>query len=597
MDEEDIRVMCGIIGYCGNNAASVILEGLKRMEYRGYDSSGVATICDKKLLIKKDVGNLEQVSKSQEFSNMLGNIGIGHTRWATHGGVTQLNAHPHCDCVNEIAIVHNGIIDNYQELRKELIDNGHKFISETDSEVISHLLEEELKKDCTLEYAVRNVGNTLKGSYAFLAIATKFPNKIVGTRNGSPLLIGSGKNGDFFASDAAALMDATHVVILGDWELASIENARVTWFNSSGEEIYKKYNSIQAIANDYDKNNYDFYMLKEIMEQPKSIVSSLLQEKDRFTSIALDILKARHVIIAASGSSRYAALVGRYMFSSVGKTFCEVVMGSEFQYFANSVDRSTVVLAISQSGETMDVIDGIKLARQAGAKIISIVNRQHSMLEDLSHETIHLNCGPEIGVAATKSFLNQLSIFYLLASSMSNSFDVAMNDMREMSGHILDVIESNSNEIDRIVEKFHNTKDIYFIARGINFAIASEAALKLKEISYIHAEGMPAGELKHGTLSLIENGTPVVVICPNDFTYSDTLSNAMEAKARGAKIIAVSDISNEIYDYWIKIPTVMPLLYPFVAIVPLQLLAYRMAIKLGRNPDMPRNLAKSVTVK
>jgi len=333
------------------------------------------------------------------------------------------------------------------------------------------------------------------------------------------------------------------------------------------------------------------------MEQPKALIAATMQDKETFTRIALDILRADQVIVTACGTSRYAALVGRYLFSSVGKIFCEVVMASEFQYFADSVSKNTLVLAISQSGETLDVIDGVKLARQAGAKIVSIINRPQSMLGELSHHVIYLNCGPEIGVAATKTFLNQVAIFYLLSFSMVHSFDMAVDNIRQLSKQVSKTIDWNTEVIGRIARDFKNASDFYFIARAINFAIASEGALKLKEISYIHAEGMPAGELKHGTLSLIQDGIPVLVICPADYTYSETLSNAIEAKARGAKIIAVSDNDNEIYDYWIRIPKVHELLYPIVAVVPLQLLAYQLTIQRGYDPDKPRNLAKSLTVK
>jgi glucosamine--fructose-6-phosphate aminotransferase (isomerizing) len=303
------------------------------------------------------------------------------------------------------------------------------------------------------------------------------------------------------------------------------------------------------------------------------------------------------VIITACGTSRYAALVGRYLFSKVGGKFCDVIMASEFQYFADSVDRDTLVLAVSQSGETADVIEGVKRARAAGAKVVSIINRPLSLLSDLSHKVIYLNCGPELCVAATKSFLSQLAIFYLLSFSMVNSFDAAVADLNGVGSKIAKAIEWNDTKLNKLSRKLKDKNDLYYIARGINFAIASEGALKLKEISYIHAEGMPAGELKHGTLALIEPKTPVVVICPGDYTFGETLANAMEAKSRGGYIIAVSDKDNEIYDFWVKIPKVGETLYPIVSVVPLQLLAYYMAVSRGYDPDRPRNLAKSVTVK
>jgi len=592
--------MCGIIGYCSKNgkAAAVIFEDLKRMEYRGYDSSGVAMISNGKLLVKKGIGRLEEVNKKYRLDTMPGSVGIGHTRWATHGGVTQINTHPHCDCGNEIAVIHNGIVDNYQELRKDLIKRGHRFLSETDTEVIPHKIEDEIKRGKSLEEAVMAVAPRLVGSYAFLAISTKEPGKIVGTRKGSPLVVGLGKNKAFAASDSLALAgQIDQLYMLGEGEIVVLTADKATFYDHTGREINKKASKPDAVWNENDKGGYEYFMLKEIMEQPETLMAAARQDKDVFTSVALDMLRADQIIVTACGSSRYAALVGRYLFSSVGKKFCEVVMASEFQYFADSVDKNTLVLAISQSGETLDVIDGVELARKAGARIVSIINRPQSLLGELSHNVLYLNCGPEIGVAATKSFLNQLAVFYLLAFSMVHSFGMAVDNIRKVSRQVARAIDWNNDEIARITQTYHDKNDFYYIARGINFAIASEGALKLKEISYIHAEGMPAGELKHGTLSLIEEGTPVLVICPGDYTYNETLGNAIEAKARGARIIAVSDVNNEIYDHWIRIPKVHDLLYPIVAVVPLQLLAYHMATRRGHNPDMPRNLAKSVTVR
>jgi len=592
--------MCGIIGYCSKNgnAARVIFQDLKRMEYRGYDSSGMAMISDGKLLVKKGVGKLEDVNRKYKLDKMPGNLGIGHTRWATHGGVTQINTHPHCDCANQIAVIHNGIVDNYQELRKDLIKRKHRFVSETDTERIPHMLEDEMKRGRSLEEAVMAVAPRLEGSYAFLAICTDEPGKIVGTRKGSPLVVGVGKNRSFAASDSLALAGQIDLLyMLGEGEITVLTADKTVCFDSTGRPVSKKASKPDAVWNDNNKEGYDYFMLKEIMEQPDSLINATHQDKDIFTSVALDVLRADQVIVTACGSSRYAALVGRYLFSSVGKKFCEVVMASEFQYFAESVGRNTLVLAISQSGETLDVIDGVELARKAGARIVSIINRPQSLLGELSHNVLYLNCGPEIGVAATKSFLNQLALFYLLAFSMVHSFDMAIDNIRKVSRQVARAIDWNNGVIDEITQKYHAKNDFYYIARGINFAIASEGALKLKEISYIHAEGMLAGELKHGTLSLIEDGTPVLVICPGDFTYRETLGNAIEAKARGAKIIAVSDVDNEVYDHWIKIPRVHDLLYPMVSVVPLQLLAYHMATRRGHNPDMPRNLAKSVTVR
>jgi len=591
--------MCGIIGYCGQKpAVPIVLEALKRLEYRGYDSAGVASLHDGKLLIRKDAGKIDEVIQKHNLASLPGIVAIGHTRWATHGGVTQLNAHPHSDCGGRVAVVHNGIIENNQQLRQELTKIGHKFISETDSEIIPHLLEDELKNGCSLEQAVLNIVPRLEGSYAFLVISLDDPGKIIGTRKSIPLIVGINTPDYYVSSDALAFSQYTNQVMsLEDNELVMLTKAGIEFFDAQGNKLVKQARKLDHSWAESHKGDYQHYMLKEIMEQAQVLGQIAHQDEKRFTNIALDILRARQVIIAACGTSRYAALVGRYLFSRVGKKFCDVVMASEFGYFADSVDKSTVVIAVSQSGETADVVEGVKAARDAGAQVISIVNRPNSILADLSHQVIYLNCGSEIAVAATKSFLSQLAIFYLLSFSMVNSFDEAAAKLTDLSSEITRVLDWNKSELIELSQKLKDKNDFYYIARGINFAIASEGALKLKEISYIHAEGMPAGELKHGTLALIETGTPVVVICPADYTFLETLSNAMETKSRGAYIIGVSDKESDIYDSWVKIPEVDELLYPMVAVVPLQLLAYYLAINRGCDPDKPRNLAKSVTVK
>jgi glucosamine--fructose-6-phosphate aminotransferase (isomerizing) len=591
--------MCGIIGYCGREtAAPIVFQGLKRVEYRGYDSAGIATLSDGNLLMKKGVGKLDEVNSHEGLDAIPGSIGIGHTRWATHGGVTTANAHPHCDCSGEVAVIHNGIIDNYQELRDQLISNGHRFASETDTEIIPHLIEDEMKRGNSLKEAVLAVAPKLEGSYAFLAISSREPDKIVGIRKGSPLAVGVSDSALFAASDALAFPDYVHELMpLDDHEMIVLTQHGAELFDAAGNRLQRDKRRLTLKWGEATKQGYRFFMLKEIMEQPQVVEDAADQDKELFTDIALDILRAGQVIITACGTSRYAALVGRYLFSKVGRKFCDVVMGSEFHYFADSVDKDTVVLAVSQSGETADVIEGVKVAKAAGAKIVSIVNRPMSLLADLSSRVIYLNCGPELCVAATKSFLSQLAVFYLLSFAMVNSFDEAVTNLKRISSEVAKAIDWNNDKLERLSHELKTKNDFYYIARGINFAIASEGALKLKEISYIHAEGMPAGELKHGTLALIEPGTPVAAICPDDYTYLETLSNAMEAKARGAYIIAISDKNNEIYDFWIKIPKVDELLYPLITVIPLQLLAYHLAVSRGYDPDRPRNLAKSVTVK
>jgi glucosamine--fructose-6-phosphate aminotransferase (isomerizing) len=591
--------MCGIIGYCGQKpAVPVVLNALKCLEYRGYDSAGIASLYDGRLLIRKDAGKVNEVIQKQNLASLPGIVAIGHTRWATHGAVTKLNAHPHSDCGGRVAVVHNGIIENNQQLRQELTKRGHKFTSATDTEVIPHLIEDELKNGCSLEQAVLNIAPRLEGSYAFLAISLDDPGKIIGTRRDNPLIVGVGASDYYVSSDALAFSQYTNQVMgLEDNEVVMLTQKGIAFFDAGGNKVVKQARKLDHSWAESNKEGYQYFMLKEIMEQAQVLSQIVHQDEKRFTKIALDILRARQVIITACGTSRYAALVGRYLFSRVGKKFCDVVMASEFGYFADSVDKNTIVIAVSQSGETADIIEGVKAARGAGAQVIAIVNRPNSILADLSHQVIYLNCGSEIAVAATKSFLSQLAIFYLLSFSMVNSFDEAVAKLTNLTSEITKVLDWNKNELIKLSQKLKDKNDFYYIARGINFAIASEGALKLKEISYIHAEGMPAGELKHGTLALIEPGTPVVVICPADYTFSETLSNAIEAKSRGAYIIGVSDKESDIYDSWIKLPEVAELLYPMVAVVPLQLLAYYLAITRGCDPDRPRNLAKSVTVK
>ncbi len=591
--------MCGIVGFCsGERAAPDVIKALKCVEYRGYDSAGIAVLTDGHLLVKKDIGKLEEIETTHNLSSLPGNIAIGHTRWATHGGVTLANTHPHCDCNQTIAVVHNGIIENYQELKRQLVSRGHQFTSETDTEVIPHLIEDKMKEGCSLETAVLAITLRLEGSFAFLAISSHDLDKIVAARRACPLVVGLSSHGIFAASDALAFPDdVSQLVSLGDNEVAVLRQDRAEFFDFTGNRLQKGVKPFTSKWGKVDKQGCQFFMLKEIMEQPQVLEETVAQDKELFTEIALDILRAGQVIITACGTSRYAALVGRYLFSKVGRKFCDVVMASEFHYFADSVDKNTLVLAVSQSGETADVIEGVKRAKAAGACVVSIINRPMCQLSDMSDRVVYLNCGPELCVAATKSFLSQLVVFYLLSFSMVNSFDRAVNDLKGIGNEVAKAIDWNNDRLKELSNHLKDKRDFYYVARGINFAIASEAALKLKEVSYIHAEGMPAGELKHGTLALIEPGIPVAVICPGDYTYHETLSNAIEAKSRGGYLIAVSDIENEIYDFWLKIPRVNELLYPVVTVVPLQLLAYHLAVSRGYDPDKPRNLAKSVTVK
>jgi glucosamine--fructose-6-phosphate aminotransferase (isomerizing) len=590
--------MCGIIGFIGSQpAAPIVIEGLLKLEYRGYDSAGLASIGNGQLHLKKDVGKIGEIDKRHKLAELPGNIAIAHTRWATHGGVCQENAHPHVDGSHQIAVVHNGIVENYRELRRMLEAKGHVFVSDTDSEVIPHLIEDCLKDGGTLESAVLTATKQLEGSYAFIAISAQEPEKMVAIRKDNPLVISRGETGSYATSDILSLPDCDQVVFPEDGELVTLSSKGVAFLNAEGKPIEKKLSALKLEKQASDRGAYEYFMLKEIMEEPQAVRAAVMQDKQSFTQLAMDILRAKQVVITACGTSRYAALVGRYLFSEVAQKFCDVVMASEFQYFSSSIDKNTLVIAVSQSGETADVTEGVKRAKANEAQVISIINKPGSILSRMSDDVIYLNCGPEIAVAATKSLISQLAVFYLLSFTMVNQFDQAVDNLKAVSGELTKALDWNRKQLEKLAHRFKDKRDFYYIARGINFPIASEAALKLKEISYAHAEGLPAGELKHGTLALIEEGTPVITICPDDYTFNETLSNATEAKARGAFIIGVSDKEDELYDSWIKLPRVDNPFYPMVSIAPLHLFAYYLALELGKDPDKPRNLAKSVTVK
>ena len=590
--------MCGIVGFVGDRkAAPILLRALGKLEYRGYDSAGLATVTNSRLWLKKDTGKLAEVREKYQLDKLPGKAGIGHVRWATHGAVTRVNAHPHLDCNQDVAVVHNGIIENYQELRSRL-EPRHKFISDTDTEVIPHLIEEYMEGGVSLEEAVFQVAKKLKGSYALLAVSAVEPQKIVATRKESPLVVGVGRRGNFIASDALSFLEETNrAIFVEDGETVILTGNKVSLLDSKGKKIKREPIELDLKWDRATKQGYDFFMLKEILEQPQAIRCALMQDRNLIMEMAMDILRARQIVFTACGTSRYAALIGRYVFSKIAGKFSDVIMASEFGYFSGSIDKNTVVIAVSQSGETSDVIQGVKRAKEAGATIFSLVNMVGSSLARMSDRVVYLNCGPEIGVAATKSFLSQLAILYLLAFAMVNRFDEGIEKVKAVCPLIEDNFHDNGKRLAELAQKLKDKNDFYYIARGINFAIAGEGALKLKEIAYIHAEGMPAGELKHGTLALIDKGTPVVAICPKDYTFYEVLSNIAETKVRGAFVIGISDQLEQSFDEWIKIPSVEEIFYPLVCIVPLQLLAYHFAVARGLDPDKPRNLAKSVTVK
>jgi glucosamine--fructose-6-phosphate aminotransferase (isomerizing) len=574
-----------------------VIGALGRLEYRGYDSAGIATISDNGISIGKEKGKLSDVIKDCDLFSLNGQVGIGHVRWATHGGVTRDNAHPHCDIKNQIAVVHNGIINNYAKI-KSILSLKYKFVSETDTEVIPHLIRHYIDSGLSFENAFFAAIAELEGSYAILAIYTLEPNIILAARKNSPLVIGIGENSNYIGSDILSFLPYTRKYIpLEDGEMAVLTRDKINVYNHDHKKLFK----IPELANwdwkEGTKGDYDYFMLKEIEEQPLTIQQALIQDDDLIIQMANELSEAKQLIFVGCGTSRHAALIGRYAFSKIGRTFSDVVMGSEFTYFSDSIDKNTIVFAISQSGETADVMDGIRLAKENGAKIFSLVNVVGSSLARASDRVLNMNCGPEIGVAATKSFTSQLCLLYQLAFAMDNKLHEGKDKLRKMSFRVESDLDYYSNFIPTLANKMSRKKDFYYIARGINFAVANEGALKLKEIAYVHAEGVPSGELKHGTLALIEKGTPVIAICPTDYTFEDSLANIMEVKARGGYVIGLSDSHSMMFDECINIAKTEEILYPLVTTIPLQIFAYYSALARGLNPDKPRNLAKSVTVR
>jgi len=589
--------MCGLIGYSGSEeAAPLLLQGLKCLKYRGYDSAGIATIYKAQIRYKKGVGKLPEVEARCGLSHLPGSAGIGHVRWATHGEVNETNAHPQFDCLHHIAVVHNGIVENFNELVQRFCSNQN-FISQTDTEIIPHLIANYMHNGHSLADATRLAGGEIKGAFAFLAIADSEPDTIAAACNDMSLAVGLKYSGNFVASDAASLpRDCDRIIMLDSGETAVISKQGATFWDRKGREIQKKiWTPPPALMT--EKHDQNHYMLMEINQQPQTIKQALEQDPTLLAEAAASILRAKQVVFTACGSSRHAALLARYLFSHIGKKLSDVVIGSEFSYFSDSLDKDSLIIAVSQSGETADVLDGVKTARATGAGVISLINRENSQLARFSDLVLPLNCGQETAVAATKSFVAEVVIFYLLSHAMSGQLDSIGGSLIQAAELMSDSLEGHRRQAETLAKSLCRSPACYFIARASNLHIATEAALKLKEIAYIPAEGMPAGEMKHGTLALIEKGTPVFVICPRDATFDATLANAAEAKSRGAYIIGVSDFQEDMFDAWIQIPRVEEHLYPLVTIVPLQLFAYYAALVHGCDPDKPRNLAKSVTVR
>ncbi|TBR26247.1 MAG: glutamine--fructose-6-phosphate transaminase (isomerizing) [Candidatus Nitrosotenuis sp.] len=586
--------MCSIIGYYGDSsAAPILVKGLKRMEYRGYDSVGVATETDNEISVKKGVGKVSEVNNSLHLDAMLGNVGIGHTRWATHGNVTDTNAHPHPSSSGKIAIVHNGIIDNYSELKSDLEKRGYSFKSQTDSEVIANLLQFNFDETHDVKNAIMRTVSQLKGHYAFVAM---FQNgTLAAARYHEPLIIGIGKTGYFMSSDVLGFIEKTDdAIYLDNGELVILDRAGIQIFDFEGIPVKHQVTKVSKEFADVYKGDYAHFTLKEISEQPETVIQAGEKSKNAIDSVTDYLKHARNIYITGSGTSYNAALVAKHLWQKYAKIKAEPIISSEVSFSPDAIESNSILVAISQSGESADVLEAVSIAKKSNSKILAIVNTLTSSLAQESSLVIGMNCGPEIGVAATKSFTAQLSIIYKITEKLCDG--CIKFDNKKISESIAKTLEDHS-KIKEIARNLKEVSDIYILGRGVHYPIAAESALKLKELTYIHAEGIPGGELKHGPLALMDSSVYVIIINPNDFTYADTLTSAREIKARGAKIIGISDKPSDVYDHWIEIPTVDEALYPLIEIIPIQLLAYYAAIEKNTDPDYPRNLAKSVTVK
>lgn len=589
--------MCSIIGYKGQLiVAPVLVDSLKRMEYRGYDSVGIATINNGKILLRKGVGKVVDVNKNLDLSSMDGHTGIGHTRWATHGGVTEKNAHPHYGCTDSIAIVHNGIIENHSELMEELIELGHVFKSDTDSEVIAHLLERYYVEQKNIKSSMIETCRRLKGYYAFVAAFED--GTICGSRYNEPLVIGLADTGYFISSDILGFIGYTDkAIFLDNKDFVVLDSKTLQIYDQDGKTVNRTLTQVAWELAAIDKGKYAHHTLKEIHEQPSVVEKVGIQNLDKIEEFCSILRNSKTVFLTGSGTSYHCALITKHLLSNFAKIHAETVVSSEFQYTLDGIDNASVLLALSQSGETADVLQAVKAAKNVEAKILSIVNIPTSSLAKISDSFLTIECGPEIGVAATKSFTAQLSLIYMIVDTLCNGY-LGFNANKEfLVGALREALEYEI-EIRGIAEKLRDARDIYVLGRSIHYPIALEGALKIKELSYIHAEGIAAGELKHGPLALIDRNSYVIIINPNDSTSDNNIASAHEVKARGATIIGISNTPNEVYDIFIKIPFIQcDAIYPIIEVLPFQILAYYLSLVKNIDPDYPRNLAKSVTVK
>jgi glutamine---fructose-6-phosphate transaminase (isomerizing) len=615
--------MCGIIGYIGpKDVVPVLIDGLRRLEYRGYDSAGVAVVHDGDVELRRSAGKLSRLEDVITLNPLSGTYGIGHTRWATHGRPTEENAHPHRDCTGQIVVVHNGIIENYLDLKQQLEREGHTFVTETDTEIVAHLVEREMKGD-GLENAVRRALLLMRGLFALVLISAEDPGKIVAVRNGPPIVVGLGDGEFFVASDVPAILSHTRdVVFLGDEEMAVVTATGVVFTDFFGRMVSKATQRVLWDPIMAEKAGYKHFMLKEIFEQPtaarETILGRVSQDTGRvfLEEMTLDDERLRaveRVTILACGTSWHAGLLGKYFIEALARVPVEVDYGSEYRYRDPIVPGNTLVVVITQSGETADSLAALREAKRRGAASVAVCNVVGSMATRETDGTIYTHAGPEIGVASTKAFTSQLVALYLLGLKLAQVRDEL--PLEQAKPHIdallqlpllLEQTLKLAPQVAEVAARFHNRHDFLYLGRGLNFPIALEGALKLKEISYIHAEGYPAGEMKHGPIALIDEQMPVVALAPDDALFEKMIGNMQEAKARGGSIIAVttrgsagsklSAILDPARDFILELPPTPELLTPILMVVPLQLLAYDIAVRRGCDVDQPRNLAKSVTV-
>jgi glucosamine--fructose-6-phosphate aminotransferase (isomerizing) len=613
--------MCGIIGYIGDKpVVPVLIEGLRRLEYRGYDSAGVAVVNGNGLEIRRSAGKLGNLEHVIEGAPLSGKYGLGHTRWATHGRPTEENAHPHRDCKDRIVVVHNGIIENYLELKHELQAKGHKFVTETDTEVVAHLVEQEWQHD-GLEGAVMRAMARLRGLFAIVLLSADDPEKIVAVRNGPPVVVGLGEGEWFVASDIPAILQHTRdVTFLNDQEIAIVTRGGVKFTDLAGRTLQKTPQRVTWDPVQAEKAGYKHFMLKEIFEQPTAVRETILGRVSQDTGLVFldemnltdaDFRGITKIQLLACGTSWHAGLVGKFLLEQFSGVPTEVDYGSEYRYRSPIVDDKTLTVVITQSGETADTLAALREAKSKGSRSLAICNVVGSMATREADGTLYTHAGPEIGVASTKAFTCQLVALYILALYLAQVRSAMSEEQRKRHigellrlPTILDEVLKTSKQIEDIANRFYNRTDFLYLARGINYPIALEGALKLKEISYIHAEGYPAGEMKHGPIALIDEKMPVVTIAPADHVYEKMLGNIQEVKARGGAVIAITTAGDDTIwrmlngntDSIVALPAVPPELAPVVISIPLQLLSYHIAVRRGCDVDQPRNLAKSVTV-